>query len=254
MATEDTVKLLIELPTPSTSETGLPMKATEHRWRQRQTTRIRPGAAHTVGLSTRYPPGLEPSSWTPGDFLVVHSESWHNKVVQWAQRQAAHGEERRFAYWDHTALVVSDDGEIVESISSQGVTRSRAVQYLFSDYHVVHIEATDEVRRLVVEYADWTIDQGTRYGWWSVVGIACMIVSRGRFTFEIPGQEICSGIVARAMERAGALFRTTPSHVTPADLARFYGVEPPVVDGRRCRRPGFDRRPAPSSTTLAAAL
>jgi hypothetical protein len=184
---------------------------------------------------------------------VVHSESWHNKLTQWAQRQAARGEQKRFAYWDHTALVVSRDGDIVESITSQGVTRSRAVQYLFSGYRVVHIEATDEARRLVVEYAEWAVDQGIRYGWWSVVGIACATISGGRFTFHIPGQEICSGVVARAMERAGALFRTTPSHVTPADLARFYGVEPPIVDRRRCRRPLADRTPAPSSSTLGAA-
>jgi hypothetical protein len=59
------------------------------------------------------------------------------------------------------------------------------------------------------------------------VGIACTMISGGRFTFHIPGQEICSGIVARARERAGALFHTTPSHVTPADLARFYGVDLP---------------------------
>jgi len=215
---------------------------------------IMPGAAHTIGLSTHYPPGLEPSSWTPGDFLMAHSESWHNKLIQWAQRQAARGAETRFAYWDHTALVVSGDGDMVEAIPSQGVTRSKAHQYLFSDYHVVHIQATDEARRRVVEYAEWAVDQGTRYGWWSVVGIACMMVSGGRFTFHIPGQEICSGVVARAMERAGALFRTTPSHVTPADLARFYGVEPPEVAAQRSRRQRTDRTAAPSRTTLAAAF
>jgi hypothetical protein len=123
--------------------------------------------------------------------------------------------------------VVSRCGEVVEAISSKGVTRSRAGKYLRSDYHVVEVQATDEARRRIVEYAEWAADQRTRYGWWSVVGIACTTLSGGRFTFHIPGQEICSGVVARAMERAGALFRTTPSHVTPADLARFYGVEPP---------------------------
>ena len=197
--------------------------------------RTHPGAAQTVGLSTHYLPGREPWYWNPGDFLVIHSESWHNRLIQWAQRQAARGEERRFAYWDHAALVVSPWGEVVEAVTSQGVTRSHAGQYLWSDYHVVNIQASDEARRRVVEYAEWAADNGTRYGWWSMVGIACMTVSGGRFTFHIPGQEICSGLVARAMERAGALFRTSPSHVTPADLARFYGVEPSEVAARRCR-------------------
>jgi hypothetical protein len=218
-----------------------------------QVTPIHPDAAQTAGLSTHYPPGLEPSSWTPGDFLVVHSESWHNRLIQWAQRRAARGEERRFAYWDHTALVVSRGGDIVESVTSQGVTRSRAHQYIFSDYHVVHIQATDETRRRVVEYAEWAVDEGIRYGWWSVVGIVCTTVSGGRFTFHVPGQEICSGVVARAMERAGALFRTTPSHVTPADLARFYGVEPPEGATHRGRQQWADRSGASSPTTLAAA-
>jgi hypothetical protein len=199
--------------------------------------RVPPVAAHTVGLSSHYPPGEEPSAWTPGDFLIIHSEGWHNRLIQWAQRHAVRGEERRFAYWDHTSLVVSRSGEVVEAISSKGVTRSPAGKYLRSDYHVVNVQATDEVRRRIVEYAEWAADQRTRYGWWSVVGIACTTASRGRFTFHIPGQEICSGVVARAMERAGALFRTTPSHVTPADLARFYGVEPPEsAPGRKGRR------------------
>jgi hypothetical protein len=38
---------------------------------------------------------------------------------------------------------------------------------------------------------------------------------------------ICSGLTARCQERTNAIFNRTPSHIMPADLAKYYGVEPP---------------------------
>jgi len=48
-----------------------------------------------------------------------------------------------------------------------------------------------------------------------------------KFTFGIEGQMICSGLVARSQERTHAIFNRTPSHVMPADLAKYYQVDPP---------------------------
>jgi hypothetical protein len=192
-------------------------------------SRSQPRFARTVGVSVRYGPGEEPLSWTPGDFLVIHSESWHNRLIQFAQGRAMRAEARRYAYWDHSAIVVSRCGELVESVSSLGVARSPARKYRNSDYHVVTIDASAEARRLAVQYAEWAADQGTRYGWWSIASIVSMMLSRGRFSFHVPGQETCSGLVARSLERAGALFRSAPSHIMPAELAFYYGVDPPAV-------------------------
>ena len=41
-----------------------------------------------------------------------------------------------------------------------------------------------------------------------------------------PTAFICSGLVARAMERTGAIFNRDPVHLTPADLAKYYEVAP----------------------------
>jgi hypothetical protein len=60
------------------------------------------------------------------------------------------------------------------------------------------------------------------------VSIAYTLLTGGKFTFAIDGEAICSGLVARAMERTGAIFNRTPTHVMPADLAKYYDVEPPT--------------------------
>lgn len=59
------------------------------------------------------------------------------------------------------------------------------------------------------------------------MSIAYSLLTGGKFTFGLEGQAICSGLVARAMERTGAIFNRTPSHIMPADLAKYYKVEPP---------------------------
>ena len=53
------------------------------------------------------------------------------------------------------------------------------------------------------------------------------------------GQLICSGLVARALERTSVIFEEEPSHVTPAGLAKLFGVRPPdpaMPKGRPARR------------------
>jgi hypothetical protein len=213
--------------------------------------RNRPRAARTTGAGIHYPPGEQPSAWIPGDFLVIHSESWQSRLIQWAQRGAARGDDRRFAYWDHTAIVVSPCGELVESVSSRGAIRSPAANYRGSDYYLVRIDACEEARRRAVEYAEWAADHALPYGWWCIAGIACATISGGRLTLQAPGQAMCSGLVARALERSGALFHLAPSHVTPADLACFYGVEPPP-GGSPARRRGDAGGAGPVGTAAPA--
>ena len=38
----------------------------------------------------------------------------------------------------------------------------------------------------------------------------------------IDGQFVCSGLVARALERTGSIFDRDSAHIAPADLAKYF--------------------------------
>jgi hypothetical protein len=61
----------------------------------------------------------------------------------------------------------------------------------------------------------------------TIVSIALSLLTGGKFTFGFDGQSICSGLVARALERMCAIFNRSSSHIMPADLAKYIEVEPP---------------------------
>jgi hypothetical protein len=78
---------------------------------------------------------------------------------------------------------------------------------------------------------------GDPYGWLTIVSIGLTLVTGAKFNFNVDGQQICSGLVSRAEERTGVIFEDSasagpkdlrePSHIMPADLAKYYDVEPP---------------------------
>jgi hypothetical protein len=49
-----------------------------------------------------------------------------------------------------------------------------------------------------------------------------------KFTFGVDGQVICSGLVARCLERTSIIFPGAAGNVSPADLAKQFGVTPPA--------------------------
>jgi hypothetical protein len=59
------------------------------------------------------------------------------------------------------------------------------------------------------------------------VSIALSLLTGAKLSFGFNGQLICSGLVARALERTTAIFEDEPSHIMPAQLAKLYGAVPP---------------------------
>ncbi|MEK7534658.1 MAG: hypothetical protein AAB600_04965 [Patescibacteria group bacterium] len=84
--------------------------------------------------------------------------------------------------------------------------------------------ASEEDRKQAVYFAAYVLGQS--YGWTNIVSIAISLVAGLKFSFGFDGQQICSGLVARALEKTWAIFHRSPSHITPADLAKYYQVEP----------------------------
>ena len=54
------------------------------------------------------------------------------------------------------------------------------------------------------------------------MSIALSMLTGSRLTFFIDGQFVCSGLVARALERTGSIFDRDSAHIAPADLAKYF--------------------------------
>jgi hypothetical protein len=125
-------------------------------------------------------------------------------------------------------LVVGSDGEIVEALG-RGVVREHASKYVSKDYVVVHSGADAHDVKSIRGFADWVTAHRARYGWLTIASLAVTMLTGAKLAFFIDGEFICSGFVARAMERTGAIFTRDPVHITPADLAKYYSVNPPTT-------------------------
>lgn len=159
-----------------------------------------------------------------GDFILTHGDEWTSELIRFGQRLRYRGASAKYTYWNHAALLVDDDGAIVEALGT-GVARRSIHDYDPTQYTVVRIEASDEDRAEAATFACSAV--GAQYGWVTIVSIALSLVTGGKFSFAIDGQLICSGLVARALERTNAIFRHDPARIMPAELAELFHVDPP---------------------------
>lgn len=172
----------------------------------------------------RYGPGEEVADPQPGDFILTHNVIWSAKLVQFGQKLRYHGADSKYTRWNHTALIVDNQGSIIEALG-RGISQTHISDYKPAEYYVVHIDATDADRQEAVAFARACL--GESYGWLTLVSIALSLLTGAKFSFGFDGQQICSGLVARSLERTNAIFLPEPSHIMPAFLAQYFQVEPP---------------------------
>lgn len=178
------------------------------------------------------------TDFSPGDFILTHGKSVFSYLIRVGQGLRFWGKDRRYTWWSHAAMIISADGGIIEALGA-GVERTNITKYRHTEYHLVHLFssiADDHDRQQSVTFAEWTL--GQRYGWATIASIAVSLLFGGKFTFGFDGQFICSGLVARALERTNAIFDRSPSHIMPADLAKYFHVTPPPKGTPRGRPQG----------------
>jgi uncharacterized protein YycO len=167
------------------------------------------------------------ADYEPGDFILTHGNACVSRAIRWGQMLWFWGRKSKYAWWNHAALIVSKEGDIIEAVG-HGVMRNKLDHYALTEYTVVRVHddlASSEDRAEVVRYAEWAL--GQKYGYLTAVSIGLNLLFGGKFSFFIEGQAICSGLVARALERTKVIFDRSPSHIMPADLAFYFDVEPP---------------------------
>jgi hypothetical protein len=104
-------------------------------------------------------------------------------------------------------------------------------RYRDDDYVVVRLHTSEENRDEVVRFVEWALRRGSSYSRLSTVSIALSMLTGSRLTFFIDGQFVCSGLVARALERTGSIFDRDSAHIAPADLAKYFCTDP-YADGQ----------------------
>ena len=174
-----------------------------------------------------YAPGEALANPQKGDFLLTHGDAWTSTLIRFGQRLRFRGDDRPYARWNHAVLLVDNAGTIVEALGG-GVTRRHIDVYAGTEYThvpVASVIASESDRDQIAVFGEWAV--GQPYGFVTIVSIAYGLLTGGKFTFGFDGQAICSGLVARSLERSTAIFNRTPSHIMPADLAKYFQVDVP---------------------------
>jgi len=171
-----------------------------------------------------------PGDYKPGDFILTTSNTFSGRLIRFGQRLRYSGADTKYIGWNHAALIETAEGGLIEAVGT-GVQRNHITHYGPKEYVLVRIDSFvyPEDREQIVGFAQWCLDE--EYGYMTIISIALNLITGGKFTFGVDGQSICSGLVARALERGNAIFQTTPSHIAPADLAKFFNVAAPDALG-----------------------
>ena len=159
----------------------------------------------------------------PGDIILVRDKNWLGWLIRCIERiRYRAADDRSYTYWDHAALVTSSAGHMVE-VNPRGVVISHIRLYRDRDYHYVRLNLPDAERRAAVQFARSCLKQ--KYSLRNFLLLAATIALGDRVRMPDGGQG-CVSLVARALQEAGIRFDRKPTDMTPADLAKRFGVTP----------------------------
>ena len=161
----------------------------------------------------------------PGDFILAHRNHVIARLISLAQKRRFKGADAPFAHWSHTALVVENDGVLVEA-EITGVRQNPISKYRADEYHLVRLgpEFSAEGRSRAVAYAKAQVGQG--FGFLDMFGASLYLLFGWPVRVARRGHEICSGLLVRALQAGGQVPQLDPLLTLPADIAKFYDVRP----------------------------
>jgi hypothetical protein len=183
--------------------------------------------SEATGQSVRYThcgPGESIGDPRPGDVVLVRGAGWLGKAIRFFVRmRCRRNGDRPFAHWSHAGIIVSHQGHLVEVLHT-GVVLSRIEKYRDQEYHYVYLDLSAADRTRASRYAYSCLRQ--KYGRLSAVLFAFAVLSGDRFEVPDRGQQGCIAMIVRALQAAGITFARRPTDMTPADLAKRFGVMP----------------------------
>jgi uncharacterized protein YycO len=181
-----------------------------------------------VSSIERFEAGEEapPGSAQPGDVIFTHRSTPISRLIRLGQRwRFRRADDRPFAYWSHCAIVVDGAGSIVEA-ESTGVQRNPLSKYRDVEYHLVKLgrDFTADGRGRAAAYAEQQV--GKAFGFLVMLSLSIWLLTGIRVRLRREDHQICSGLVAHALQEGGQLEDMDATFVLPADLARRMNVRP----------------------------
>lgn len=167
------------------------------------------------------------SGYGPGDILLVNdyegSADFIGALVRDGEQARGDGD----AVWTHSAVIVSETGDIVEALQ-QGVVRSHVSKYAAVQTKVLNlpVPVDDPRRAYAVRFALGQIGDG--YGVVDFISLGASILFGNRWSSHQDGKPICSELCARATESVTDHgYPYAAERMMPGDLQRaLAGVAP----------------------------
>jgi uncharacterized protein YycO len=172
-----------------------------------------------------YESGETATHLNPGDFILAHRRRPIAGLISIAQKLRFRGADAVYAHWSHCALVVAEDGSLVEA-ESLGVKRSPISKYRSTEYHLVRLgpEFGLKGRKQAVLYAEAQVGQA--FGFLALTAATLFLLFGWPLRLMRRDHQICSGLVVRALQKGGLLLSDDPALMLPADLAKLYNARP----------------------------
>lgn len=172
----------------------------------------------------RCAPGRTIRDPRPGDIVLIRGPGWLGKSIRFFVRmRCRRNGDRALAHWSHAGIIVSREGHVIEVVP-RGVVLNRLEKYRDQEYHYVYLGLSPAERARASSYAYSCLRQ--KYGRLSFVLLAFAVLTGDWFEVPDRGQQGCVALIARALQRAGVTFARRPADMTPADLAKNFGVMP----------------------------
>jgi hypothetical protein len=161
-----------------------------------------------------------------GDFYLTHGDGRESRLIRRGQALRFRGDDRTYTYYNHAGLFIDAKGAVVEA-QPNGVMLRNISHYTQKQYTVVRIGAIadERDREQMVSFARASV--GERFGWVTMASTALHLVTGGRLAISLSGTTICSGLVARCLERSSLVNLGDPAQMMPADLAKLFDVKAP---------------------------
>lgn len=168
-----------------------------------------------------YAEGQEATKFTPGDFILTHHKTIPAKVIRIGEFLRYHGRMRDYSHWNHTALIISEDGKLIEAVG-RGVSYGHISDYRDVEYYLVRTNFNKQSQRQSVEAAKSFLNNG--YGWLTILSLTIQLITGIKIQFSQSNTKVCSTVVSMALWAGGVVFDSDPQNMMPADLAAAYQV------------------------------
>jgi hypothetical protein len=168
-----------------------------------------------------YEAGQDPVKYVPGDFILVSTVGILAKFIRLGQFLRYHGKMKPFSHWNHAAMVVDEDGTIIEAVG-RGVVYGNISEYKDVEYYYVSTKLNKQSRDQVVAACKSFLKD--KYAFLTIASIAIELVTGIKLQFTNSNTMICSAVVAQSLWGGGVIFDRNPYQMMPADLAAAFEV------------------------------